>query len=286
MSNESVRCWGFNDHGQLGDGVGSDEPQSVAPVTVVGLHDAVQISVGARHACALRANHYAVCWGDNTFGQIGYPIGPDALVPLPVLGLGQARYVSAGYGHTCAIAMDRSVLCWGAGGGVGMSNSATASLIPTPVAGVGDVVALSAGGVATCAIAGAHRRVYCWGFDDDGQLGNGHVVSRNFPAGPVIGLSHMTAVDSGFNFTCATNPARVFCWGYNSNGELGNVTASLPTPTPQTARLVMRPASISAGEDTACASTTASTLYCWGSDGAGALGDGPTDSGGLVVQVP
>jgi alpha-tubulin suppressor-like RCC1 family protein len=288
MADESVRCWGYNDDGQLGDGVGPDtEIQSTAPVTVVGLHDAVQITVGAKHACALRATHYVVCWGDNEWGQLASSRSVYLSVPVPAEGVGQARYVTAGDSHTCTIAMDRSARCWGYGAFGVTAGGPTPMPVPRTVAGVSDVLAISAGGLHTCAIAGAERHIYCWGTNASGQLGNGQIDARPYhPPVSGTGLTNVTTVDSGYQSTCATTSTHVYCWGYNSNGELGNETPyDNPTGTPVVVKDIVGPIAVSAGEDDACAAT-AEALYCWGSDGQeGSLGDGPVDSTGQVVQV-
>jgi alpha-tubulin suppressor-like RCC1 family protein len=100
------------------------------PRSVLGLTDAVQISAGGSHTCALRPDGSVVCWGRNLTGQLGNGActGPDHFGclpserggtsagesrPVPVLGLTDAREISAGSGHTCALHRDGRVSCWG-----------------------------------------------------------------------------------------------------------------------------------------------------------------------------
>lgn len=108
----SVRCWGRNDVGQLGDGTRND---SATPVTVVGLTGASAIAANGAHACAVLANGSVRCWGDNLTGELGNGSTIPSSMPVPVSGLSGASDVAAGRYHTCAVAGGH-VLCWGHNG--------------------------------------------------------------------------------------------------------------------------------------------------------------------------
>lgn len=105
------------------------------------------ISSGTNHACAVKTDDTAVCWGDDSFGQMDVPAGLT----------GVAR-VSAGDQHTCALKRDRTVVCWGA-------NDFGETDVP---AGLADVTQLSAGQGFTCVLKG-NRDVVCWGVNDSGE---------------------------------------------------------------------------------------------------------------------
>ena len=137
ISNGTVECWGLNGSGQLGNGTTDDV--ALTPVTVGGISNAVAISAGWDHACAVLATGSIECWGE------GGPVGPDAGVlgngttegsstPVLVSGLNTATSVSAGFADTCATLSDGSAWCWGEGEGGGLGDGGTTgSLIPVRV---------------------------------------------------------------------------------------------------------------------------------------------------------
>jgi hypothetical protein len=102
-----VYCWGANGEGQLGNG------GVAAGAAVVGISDAIDLSVGGRHACALRLTGQVVCWGSNYWGQLGNGGGPDSNVPVAVMGITTAVAVTAGGEHSCAVLANGTAWCWG-----------------------------------------------------------------------------------------------------------------------------------------------------------------------------
>ena len=110
-SSGSVYCWGYNGSGQLG--IGTDAEHSPAPAAVVGLTDAVWISGGQSHVCAVRQTGSVSCWGRNYFGQRGNGTTIDANAPVTVVGITDAARVSAGGEHTCALRSPGGLVCWG-----------------------------------------------------------------------------------------------------------------------------------------------------------------------------
>ena len=110
MTDNSVRCWGRNGRGQVGDG--TDTTPVTQPHTVVGL-TAAALSLGGYHSCALMANATVQCWGQSDYGQIGSPGLAFSKVPLEVAGLSNVVSVNSGFLHSCARLADGSVRCWG-----------------------------------------------------------------------------------------------------------------------------------------------------------------------------
>src|SRR5258705_9556224 len=116
----TVRCWGSNSSGQLGNNTGGSGQFSAAPVTVSDLTDAVAVAAGAAHSCALRATGSVVCWGSNDRGRLGDgTTTTPRLTPVPVVNpngstlLGVVA-IAAGSDHTCAVRVDGTARCWGA----------------------------------------------------------------------------------------------------------------------------------------------------------------------------
>ncbi len=146
LVNGSVRCWGLNEHGQLGDGSTSN---SSVPVEVQGLAPNISaVLAGLEHTCIL-ANGGVKCWGQNAFGQLGDGTTEDRTVPVQVQDLTSGvTAIGVGGGHTCA-AVDRGVQCWGDNGAGQLGNGSTASsLVPVAVQ-VPCGVAQFAGGTGT-----------------------------------------------------------------------------------------------------------------------------------------
>ena len=135
--------------------------------------------------------------------------------------------IQAGTSHTCALTPAGAALCWGGNesGQLGIGSTTTA-LVPQFVSGSLLFAGVSPGGLShTCAVTTTGDG-YCWGLNDDGQLGTGTLVAHAVPV-PVTGGLTFTAVTTGFFHSCGlTDEGRVYCWGRNFNGQLGDGTNS------------------------------------------------------------
>lgn len=186
MADGSVKCWGGNTWGQLGDGTNTDT--SIA-VDVVGVSGAIEITAGAHHTCAVLSTGTAKCWGYNSFyGQLGDGTNVDSNVPVDVIGVSTATQITGGGLHTCAVLLAGSGRCWGWNmwGQLGDGTN-TDSNAPVEVVGLSDATQIAAGERHTCAVLeGGTAR--CWGLNGWGQLGDGRTgVASNIPV-DVIGL--------------------------------------------------------------------------------------------------
>jgi alpha-tubulin suppressor-like RCC1 family protein len=253
-STGSVRCWGANAFGQLGDAAAggfSANRIETTPVTVQGLTDVIAIAAGKEHACAVQLGGNVFCWGRNVFGQVGAPAASTLLTAPFQVNITNAVAVTAGPDHTCAIRLNGGARCWGkndvgqlGNGQVVFDDFFGAAPNPTPqdVGNLTDAVALTAGGSPgppagtapvrsrdfTC-VRRAGGIVRCWGDNASGQLGDNSTsdqtgpnttVVRRSSVNPsfVINLTGVTAVTAGDLFGCALPGSGVpFCWG---NGSL------------------------------------------------------------------
>ncbi len=202
----TVRCWGANAAGQLGNGLTLPSP---TPVQVRGLSGVTALAAGRRHACAIAMGH-VWCWGANDRGQLGrapssqpcsMAEGAVACESQPVMidGLENVVAISAGAAHTCARIAEGLVLCWGdarygqlGGGAASPDPSPMPVAVLTHVLPLEGVQELSAGPSHNCA-RDANGAVWCWGRNDHGELGEA-------PASSVP--EHCVGA-------CATNPVQV-----------------------------------------------------------------------------
>jgi len=250
LSGGSVQCWGDNNYGELGNGssMGPDtctsgsgsDPCSTAPVAVSGLSGVTAISSGGGFACALLSSGTIQCWGTaSLYGALGDGSRSNSpSTPGTVSGLSGVTAISAG-GQTFACALlGGSVQCWGENlyGALGSGTTVGSSSTPVAVSGLSDVTAISAGWNSACALLSGGT-VQCWGYNANGQLGNGTTSTSPTPSAtpvPVAGLSAATAISLGYYFACAllSGGGTVQCWGENVDGELGNGTTSSSSSTP------------------------------------------------------
>jgi alpha-tubulin suppressor-like RCC1 family protein len=290
LSNHRVKCWGYNDDGELGNGKTTN---SSTPVPVSAVTNATAISAGEYHTCVLLSNHSVECWGYNDYLQLGDGRTTNSSTPVLVSGVTNATAISAGAGHTCALLSNHRVECWGDNYDSKLGNGKTKnSSTPVPVSSVTNATAISAGNDLTCALLSNHK-IKCWGGNGYGQLGDGvkshgHRDAEGFDFSPtpvpVSSVTNATAISAGNDLTCALlSNHRVKCWGENYEGELGNGSTT-NSSTPVTVSAVTNATAISAGVNT-CALLSNHTVECWGVNGAGQLGNGETTNSSTPVSV-
>jgi alpha-tubulin suppressor-like RCC1 family protein len=279
-----VFCWGNNASGQLGnDDIATTHRSTAAQVT--GLTDAVEIAAGWEHACARRQSGAVVCWGRNSYGQVGDGTDSQRLVPTAVLGVAGALEVTAGREHTCA-RLASSVLCWGRNsyGQLGNSEySFSATSTATTVTGLTDAVEIDAGDAHTCARRQGGTLV-CWGDNAYGKLADGTTGSRSEPA-PVLNLTDAIDLAVGGNHTCVRrSAAATVCWGPNFYGEVGDGTADF-RQSPTVVIDLGAVTALAAGGYHTCARRASGSAACWGFNESGQLGDTSAMSRTAPVDV-
>jgi alpha-tubulin suppressor-like RCC1 family protein len=220
-----VVCWGNGGFGQLGNG--DDAPLaggfSSTPVSVIGVTSATSVAAGANHTCALLASGSIQCWGSSLYGERGDGAtrAPGSATPTAVAGISDAIAITAGGTHACAVLKSGAVKCWGANsvGELGIGHVSIASPTPADVVGLTEsAVSVAAGGDHTCAV-GASGSLFCWGFNNTGELGippplRLSDVTPTVAAMPVPGVNDAVAVTAGELHTCVRLRNGVLnCWG-------------------------------------------------------------------------
>jgi alpha-tubulin suppressor-like RCC1 family protein len=278
---------------------------------VAGAVTATSVSTNNSSTCATNATGGVDCWGDNSFGRLGNNTTTNSETPVAVVGVSDSgtlsgvTSVSVGYDSTCATLSTGGVDCWGYNRDGELGNNTTTQE-PTPVAvvDVGNTGAFLSGvasvsvGVESACAALTTGGVDCWGSNIDGDLGLGNTTTTNSETPvAVVGvggtgtLSGVTSVSVGFYSTCATlSTGGVDCWGFNASGQLGNNSATQePAPVEVVGvngtGTLSGVTSVSANDNSTCATLTTGGVDCWGSNNSGQLGNNTTTSSETPVEV-
>ncbi|MDP1833337.1 MAG: hypothetical protein Q8L11_00185 [Candidatus Moranbacteria bacterium] len=307
----SAYCWGNNAYGRLGDNTTTTR---LAPVQVHGVSDAgfladiVQISAGSTHTCALKADGTVYCWGDNGYGQLGDNSNVSKWFPVQVHGVADSGFLTgvsqifSGNFKTCAVKTDGTAYCWGRNtNGMLGDNTQTNRYTPIQVHGVSNVGFLTgvdnivSGYYHTCAVK-TDGTAYCWGNNSYGQLGNNAIVNRYTPVqvhgvDDVGFLTEVNKIIDGQYHSCAIKTdGSMYCWGYGGNGQLGdntNTDKHFPVQTHgvDNVGFFTDAIEISAGAGNTCAVKTDGSVYCWGDNVYGQIGDNSRVNKWFPVQV-
>ena len=285
-----MKCWGANDHGQLGDGTTVD---STVPVTasVIG-EDVIAMALGADFTCVRTGKeNKAKCWGGNGHGQLGNGKTEDSRTPVEVKGLqADVNFLSAGAFSVCANTFWHEVYCWGenASGQLGDGTDAERHSA-VAVKGLGlNFDLMSVGINHVCGLSGTGE-VQCWGGNHSGQLGDGTTVNR-YTAVYVRKMLRAVVVQSGDAVSCAlTDLFEVKCWGSAETRVMGRPDCQDAGPlcrepvtvAPFPGRII----GLSVGNRHACAETETGGFYCWGINTHGQLGDGTKEDSFIPAAV-
>jgi alpha-tubulin suppressor-like RCC1 family protein len=284
----SVATWGDNTYGQLGDGTKIDH---LTPAQIPSFSDIADVEGGREHALALTSGGAVYAWGWNRKGQVGN--GSTAFtVKSPVQVLTDAIDIGAGHYSSFAVKTDGSVWGWGQNstGQIGTGTTATQVRTPTEIqgldgipivrvaAGRNHVIALTAGGT-----------LYAWGSNADGQLGDGTLTGSATPV-QVHSLTDVVSIFAGRDHSVAVrSDGTVWTWGFNRNGELGDGTTRMRKLPVQVMRkngsALADIVAVSAGANHSLALRSDGTVWAWGKNNFGQLGDGTFTTRLRAVKV-
>lgn len=258
-------CTGFGRQGQIGDGLGASTNANTYNIPLAPPSFYSSITAGRAFNCGMprynpadATSQIPRCWGYNGSGQLGTGDFLNKLAPtqvtMPALVTAfDSASLAAGAQHTCAMTPAGAAYCWGSNafGQLGKGAVSTRDSIPQLVAAPAGIVfaRMYAGESHSCALSTAGD-AYCWGRNDYGQLGNGAPTpfGQGMPAPVLVGGGlKFRSLSLGELFTCGVVAA------------LGSATGPSPLP---------------------------GTVYCWGDNSYGQIGNGAQGSGGLTVLTP
>jgi alpha-tubulin suppressor-like RCC1 family protein len=275
MSGGQVRCWGTNTYGEAGTGeLGNTYTKAMKTLNI---STATSLGIGEFFGCAVLGNGSATCWGRNEKGQLG---GGDTLVQSGLVaaqGLTGLASVSGGKQHTCAVDSTGKAWCWGlnSSGQLGNGqavNSPALSATPVPVVAITDALSIHPGTSHTCAVRKSGT-VSCWGSGQNGKTGTGSSASSSTPTQMLL-ASGVTQMAVGDSTTCVVAKGRAMCTGIDSYGEVGVDTAlQVLTDKPAMVPGMDQVKQVSVGANHACALRVDGSVWCWGKNDHGQLGD-------------
>ena len=234
-----------------------------------------QMSAGEDHTCGVTTDNRAYCWGRNSQGQLGDGTTTRRLTPVAVAGTLRFRQVSSSFSSTCGVTTDYQAYCWGTNdrGELG-DGTTTLRLTPVPVAGGHRFRQVETSFEHACGVSYPDSRAYCWGWNSEGQLGDGTRTSHLTPVA-VAGTLPFQQVSAGYYHTCGvTTDNRAFCWGLNFRGQVGDSSTAWRRVKPTWVAGMRQFRQVDAGRDYTCAVTTGYRAFCWGDGPSGQLGNG------------
>jgi alpha-tubulin suppressor-like RCC1 family protein len=287
-----VWCWGANDYGQLGDGSTTPSPE---PKAVPGLPAIDTVSAGATHTCAYSSPDadpvQAFCWGRNDFGQLGDGTTTDSLNPLKLTlpNGGKIFRMSPGAGFTPAIVSAGGVLeawCWGKNdkGQCGQPTSTAVVATPTKIPNVPQLERVYGGTDHVCSRTVGTKIPWCWGANENGQLGVGTSSASGAP-NAVPGSVTIDTMYVGSRHSCLIKSATTTadCWGANDLGQFGG-PIGLDVLTPTAAPYLDGGQTAMRQAEHGCRLLNG-VVTCFGANESGQLGNGKTETFSPPTQV-
>jgi len=311
-----IFCWGDNGWGQLGH---AGERLSPDPTKVEGLGPVVELAAGGDRTCVVEQSGQVKCWG---YGPLGDGTEETSTKPVGVRVKADIVDLELGDYHMCGRSSKGDLFCWGSNymGELGMGNRRDQPL-PTKVPGVRNPAAVMTAVYRTC-VHDAKGKVRCTGTNVSGQLGDGTRRTKTRPTKVTATSQASRKLAGGIRYTCSlTQSGAVECWGpVPGMGDVGIRAKPLPdlqpqltgyvqslaaNPGPRTTEVCERKAptlrtptdpplatlapgklgTLAAGHDHDCYMVDRRTVYCWGRNDHGQVGDGTHDFRNVPQQV-
>ena len=305
-----LECWGLNDSGQVGDAtfIARDEPVDVVNIDPFSV---IALTSGIKHTCALTSDNQVYCWGLNSSGQLGDGTTENRNQPVQVKGLtGNIVAISAGSEFTCAQNAANEVFCWG-NNATGQLNDGTEENRTTPVkaTAISEVLLVSGGFMELQGIT-PDGAVQLWNTEPIipvtglPNTGNTYISADRFVTGgcsmttasvvdcwgeianaKVTGAIIPDMLASGAAHACTMKADGLACWGSNSHGQVGDGTLVNATEATLVKDLDLGVIALAAGAKHTCVILSDESVYCWGQNIYGQLGDGSNKDSSLPVET-
>jgi len=297
-----IFTWGYNDNGQLGNGTTIDKftPTEITNQFNLAIGETItSVSLGGNHSSVVTSEGRIFTWGYNVYGQLGDGTLDNKLYPTEItnqfnLAIGELiTNVSLGAYHSSAFTSEGRIFTWGHNNHRELGDGTTVDkYIPTDITSqfnltIGETITSVSMGGNHSSVVTSEGRIFTWGRNDFGQLGDGTTTSKDVPTeitnkfNLAIGESITNVSLGAYHSSAITSEGRIFTWGLNNDGRLGNGTTvdkQVPTEITNQFNLAIGETitSVSLGSDHSAAVTSEGRIFTWGRNYYGRLGDGTT----------
>ncbi|MSQ27652.1 MAG: hypothetical protein EXR51_05900 [Dehalococcoidia bacterium] len=284
----STKAWGRNNYNQLGatsSNTCNSLPCSLSPLEVTSLGGALALAAGAEHSLAVKGDGTVWAWDRNDAGQLGDGTTTDRTAPIQVPGLSNVTAVSAGYKHSVALKSDGTIWTWGLNdkGQLGIGTTVEQHA-PTLVTGISGVTRIAAGYKHNI-VSKQDGTAWGWGWNLSGHVGDGSDGEVNNRLSPVqvLNLTNVVRVAAGEAHSLGLKgDGTLWSWGRNDSGQLGTGNLNYYSTPHQVKKVgpgnqfLTGVTEIAAGEVHSLGLTASGSVYAWGDNDYGQLGDGDT----------
>jgi len=285
-ANGTAWAWGINNGGRLGDNTVTSR---LSPVSVVGgFTDWILLSAGAVNSLGLRANGTAWSWGYNEWGQIGDGTTVSKISPVSVVG-GFTDWVSLSSGgrHSLGLRANGTAWAWGRNnyGQLGDNTTSNRSSPVSVVGGYTDWISVDVGESHSLGLR-ANGTLWAWGFNDQGRLGDNTITSRISPVSVVGGFTDWIAVSAAGRGSLGLRAnGTAWAWGRNAYGQVGDNTITSRSSPVSIVGGFTDWVSVGGMLESGIGLRSNGTLWTWGRNTAGQLGDNTTSNRSSPVSV-
>ncbi|MFN4942951.1 MAG: Ig-like domain-containing protein, partial [Akkermansiaceae bacterium] len=277
-----VWSWGLNSNGLLGDGTTLAKSSPVLVPKVMGMKRIIKVETGENFTLALDVSGCLWGWGSNNYNVLSSTATTRFLSPIKLGFKTPISDFSCGSGHVIATDREGKIWVWGYNNygqlGLGHSNTVLAPTELSRPSGMSEVITVEAS-IYSCYAVDSTGKVWSWGYNSNGRLGDGTITSRNRPVAVSLttGMPTIRSISStdGHALALGTD-GTLWAWGYNAYGQLGNGnTTSSSTPVFVSSGFSMG-TQIAAGANHSMLISQTGQVWCWGRNTYGQLGNGTT----------